>query len=183
MKRYVVDLKDLETGKVALDGSFEPGVVDFSGESVSQAAPLEWNLTAERADEEIRIRGSLRTMMDSTCSRCLEPARTEVALPFDLFFRERDRQMFDEDAEVELAEEETRTAFFAGTELQIGDILREQVLLALPMKALCAVDCKGLCPVCGTNLNMNACGCAKERFSPHMDQLLDIKRKLEERSS
>jgi uncharacterized protein len=183
MKRYVVDLKDLEAGKVSLDGTFEPGIVDFSGEGVSQASPLVWSLTAERADEEVRLRGSLETAMDTICSRCLEPARTPVARTFDLIFLERDRQMFDEDQEIELGEEDTQTAFFAGTELQIGDILREQVLLALPMKPLCAVDCKGLCPECGVNLNVNACGCARERFSPHMDQLLEIKRKLEERSS
>ena len=78
---------------------------------------------------------------------------------------------------------DTRTSFFTGTQLAIGDILREQVLLALPMKVLCRVDCKGLCPVCGTNLNFNSCNCPTEQFSPHMDKLLEIKRQLEERSS
>jgi uncharacterized protein len=183
MTRYVIDLKDLEAGKVSVDGSFEPGIVDFSGEGVTQSGPLAWDLSAERAGEEIRITGSAKTVMEMSCSRCLEPASVSVAKEFDLFFRERDRQMFDEENEIELGEEDTRTAFFAGTELQIGDILREQILLALPMKALCTVDCKGLCPECGTNLNVNTCACAKERFSPHMDQLLEIKRKLEERSS
>ena len=91
--------------------------------------------------------------------------------------------MFDEDEEIELTEEDTRTAFFTGTQLALGEVLREQVLLALPMKALCQVDCKGLCPTCGTNLNLNNCNCPDERFSPHMDKLLEIKRKLEERSS
>jgi uncharacterized protein len=164
-------------------GKLRAGIVDFSGEGVAQGMPLNWNLSAERINEEIRIQGSIETAMDTSCSRCLEPARTPVSRTFDLFFRERDHEMFDEDAEIELGEEDTRTAFFAGTELQIGDILREQVLLALPMKALCALDCKGLCPECGTNLNVKACNCATERFSPHMDQLLEIKRKLEERSS
>ena len=73
--------------------------------------------------------------------------------------------MFDED-DVELTEEDTRTAFFSGTQLAIGDILREQVLLALPMKALCRVDCKGLCPVCGTNRNLNTCNCSGEVSVP-----------------
>jgi uncharacterized protein len=106
-----------------------------------------------------------------------------VNKPFDLFFRERDEAMFDEDEEVELGEEDTRTAFFTGTKLAISDILREQILLALPMKVLCTVDCKGLCPTCGTNLNSGACGCSKEDFTPHMDTLIEIKRRLEGRSS
>jgi uncharacterized protein len=91
--------------------------------------------------------------------------------------------MFDEDEEVELSEEETRTGFFTGTRLAVGEILHEQILLALPMKALCRVDCKGLCPTCGTNLNSGDCKCPKEDFSPHMDTLLELKRRLEQRSS
>lgn len=181
MSEYFVDLKDLSR-KVSLEGVFELGEIDFGSENFRQAGPLQWNATAERAGEEIRIAGSLETAAELGCSRCLELAKIEVRRPFDLFFRESDEEMFDED-EVELSEEDTRTAFFSGTRLALGDILREQVLLALPMKALCRVDCKGLCPVCGTNRNLNTCTCTDESFSPHMEKLLEIKRKLEERSS
>jgi uncharacterized protein len=181
MSEYFVDLKDLSR-KVSFEDSFEPGAIDFTGENIRQLGPLQWTATAERAGEEIRIAGSLSCLVEQTCSRCLEPAKVEVQKPFDLFFRESDEDMYDED-DVELTEEDTRTAFFSGTELAIGDVLREQLLLALPMKALCRVDCKGLCPVCGTNRNMNTCSCTTEEFSPHMEKLLEIKRKLEERSS
>jgi uncharacterized protein len=183
MSQYYVDLKDLAQDKVSFEASFEPGVLDFGPENIRQVGLLEWSATAERAGEEIRINGSLDATLESACSRCLEPARLTINKPFDLFFREHDETMFDEDAEVELDEKDTRTAFFTGTKLAIGDILQEQVLLALPMKMLCKVDCKGLCPVCGTNLNSGSCSCPKEQFSPHMDNLLEIKRRLEERSS
>jgi len=182
MSEYFVDLKDLDE-KISLEGPFEPGVVDFTGENARQIGPLVWSATAERAGEEIRIAGQLSAVMELSCSRCLEPARCEIQKSFDLFFREHDEDLFDED-DVELSEEDTRTAFFAGTRLAIGDILREQVLLALPMKALCRLDCKGLCPVCGVNRNQNTCNCSAEVFSPHMEKLLEIKRRLEdERSS
>ena len=181
MTQYFVDLKDLEQ-KIALEGVFEPGTLDFGSDNLRQIGPLAWSATAERAGEEIRIAGSLSVTTESSCSRCLEPARTEIEKSFDLFFRERDEVLFDED-EVELTEEDTRTAFFAGTQLAIGDLLREQVLLALPMKALCRLDCQGLCPVCGTNRNQNTCTCSVEVFSPHMEKLLEIKRKLEEERS
>jgi uncharacterized protein len=183
MTKHFVDLKDLAHEKVSFAGSFEPGVVEFGSENIRQVGPLDWSASAERAGAEVRINGELKTGVESMCSRCLEPARCEIARPFDLFFRQRDEQMFDEDEEVELSEEDTKTAFFIGTQLAIADILREQVLLALPMKALCKVDCKGLCPTCGTNLNSGTCNCPKEEFSPHMEKLLEIKRRLEERSS
>jgi DUF177 domain-containing protein len=180
---HFIDLKDLGSEKVSLRISLQPGEIDFSADAVQQVGPLICSGEVERAGDEIRIAGSLQTMIEANCSRCLEPARVEVSRQFDLFFRERDEQMFDEDEEVELDEEDTTTAFFTGTQLAIGDVLREQVLLALPMKILCTPDCKGLCPTCGTNLNLNTCNCPKEQFSPHMDKLLEIKRKLEERSS
>jgi uncharacterized protein len=186
MSEYFVDLKDLAAdrdGKVSLQGSFDPGILDFDGENVRQAAPLVWEASAQRAGDEIRIVGSLRTTMESSCSRCLEPARSDIEKSFDLFFRQRDAHMFDEDDEIELTEKDTRTAFFEGTKLAVGDIMREQVLLALPMKLLCGVDCKGLCPMCGTNLNLGSCNCSKELLTPQMEKLLEIKRSLEKRSS
>jgi len=183
MTDYFVDLKDLVGEKVLLKDSFEPGDIDFSRHSVRQATALNWNSTAERAGREIRINGSLKTTVEMMCSRCLEPARHDINKSFDLFFRQRDELMFDEDQEIELNEKDTQTAFFSGTQLAIGEILHEQVLLALPMKALCRVDCKGLCPTCGINLNSGTCSCPAEKFSPHMDTLLELKKRLEQRSS
>ena len=180
--QYFIDLKDLAHEKLSFSSSFEPGVIDLGSENIRQIANLDWSASAERAGAEIRISGKLDTKVELACSRCLDPARFPVSKPFDLFFRERDEAMFDEDEEVELHENDTRTAFFTGTKLAIADILREQVLLAVPMKALCTVDCKGLCPTCGTNLNSGSCGCPAEEFNPHMDTLLEIKRRLEERS-
>jgi len=181
MSKFFVDLKDLAHEKISFQASFEPGVVDFGSENVQQVGPLDWSASAERAGDEIRVAGSLNTSLELACSRCLEPARVTINKPFDLFFRQRDEEMFDEDEEIELSESDTRTGFFTGTKLAISDILREQILLALPMKALCTIDCKGLCPQCGMNLNSGGCNCPKENFSPHMDTLLEVKRRLENR--
>jgi uncharacterized protein len=183
MTDYFVDLKDLVDEKASLEGSFEPGDIDFSRDNIRQASALNWSATAERAGAEIRINGSLQTTVEMMCSRCLEPALQDINKSFDLFFRQRDELMFDEDQEIALTEKDTQTAFFTGTHLAIGEILREQVLLALPMKALCRVDCKGLCPNCGMNLNSGKCNCQMDKFSPHMDTLLELKKRLEQRSS
>ena len=183
MSQYFVDLRDLAREKISFEASFQPGVVDFAAENIGQIGLLDWSASAERAGEEIRIHGALKTTVELACSRCLEPAQIQISKPFDLFFRERDALMFDEDDEIQLDEKDSRTAFFTGTKLAIADILQEQILLALPMKPLCRVDCKGLCPTCGTNLNSGSCSCPKEEFSPHMGTLQEIKRRLEERSS
>jgi len=181
MSEHRVDLKDL-TKRVSLEGTFEPGDIDFTENDLRQSGPLKWKVDAERVGAEIRISGTVNGAVELSCSRCLELSQCGISRSFDLFFRQRDEEMFDED-DIELSEDDMRTTYFAGTQLDIGEIIREQVLLSLPMKVLCATECKGLCPVCGTNLNMNTCHCSVERFSPHIDKLIDIKKKLEERSS
>ena len=99
-KRFLVDLKDLAHEKISFQASFEPGVVEFGSENVQQVGPLHWMASAERAGNEIRITGSLNTSIELPCSRCLEPARIVISKPFDLFFREREEGMFDEDEEI-----------------------------------------------------------------------------------
>jgi len=183
MTQYFVDLKDLVHDKISLDGTFKPGDIDFSADSISQVDGLVWNATAERAGDEIRVTGTMKTTVEVACSRCLDPAQQEIEKSFDLFFRQRDDFMYDEDDEIELDEKDTRTAFFSGTQLALGDILHEQVLLALPMKVLCRLDCKGLCPSCGANLNLKGCNCATEQLNPNLDALKEIKKRLEQRSS
>jgi uncharacterized protein len=182
MSEHLFDLKDLKN-KISLEGSFEPGDIDFTESDLRQSGPLSWTVSAERAGEEIRINGTFDGAVELNCSRCLEPARCGISRSFELFFREHDEEIIDEDDDVELTDDDMRTSYFVGTQMDIGDIIREQVLLSLPMKVLCKVECKGLCPVCGTNLNINTCNCSVERFSPHIDKLQDIKKRLEERSS
>src|SRR5437773_115012 len=125
MSEYLVDLKDLGHDKVSLEGTFEPGALDFSGNDFRQSGPLDWSATVERLGEEIRVAGSLAGAVEWSCSRCLEPARCGISRSFDLFFRQRDEKFFDEDDDIELTEEDMRTSFFTGTQLEIGDIIRE----------------------------------------------------------
>src|SRR5438876_2121224 len=107
---YFVELKALAHDKISFADTFAPGAIDIGLENVRQVGPLDWSASAERADEDIRINGSLATTVELVCSRCLEPAQYGIDKPFDLFFRERDAEMFDED-EIELDDEDTRTAF------------------------------------------------------------------------
>jgi uncharacterized protein len=61
----------------------------------------------------------------------------------------------------------------------LEDVLKEQILLALPPKQLCKVDCKGLCPQCGKNLNLESCDCVITMPDPRWSALEDIRKKLE----
>ena len=68
--------------------------------------------------------------------------------------------------EHEVQEDDLGTAFYRDETIDLGDLVREQLYLALPMKPLCAEACKGLCPQCGTNLNRGTCDCRSEWQDP-----------------
>ena len=63
--------------------------------------------------------------------------------------------------EKEVDPEEAEVGFYEGNALELNDVFREQVLLALPMQRVCREDCKGICPDCGKNRNQNECQCQK----------------------
>ena len=73
--------------------------------------------------------------------------------------------------EVELQDEDLSTAFYHDHVLDLGEMLREQFYLALPMRPLCRPDCKGLCPQCGVDRNVEACQCHAEWVDPRLSVL------------
>jgi uncharacterized protein len=158
-----LSVKEMELRKIRFDEAFQPGQIDFSGEELEQVTPLEAKGTAEllaHTDGEVRIQGRLAVEMTSQCDRCLGRARFPLDVGFDLFYRPM--KFIAKDEEVEIDEGEAEIGFYEGGGLELEDLLREQVLLALPMQRVCSEDCKGICPVCGRNRNETECDCHLE---------------------
>jgi uncharacterized protein len=113
-----------------------------------------------RSDGEVRIQGKYTVEMAAECDRCLRRARFPLDGDFDLYYRPM--SVIAREEEVEIGEDEVEIGFYVGGGLELEDILREQVLLALPMQRTCSEDCKGICPVCGRNRNETTCDCRIE---------------------
>jgi uncharacterized protein len=155
-----LSVKELELRKIRFDETFQPGQIDFSDEDLVQRSPLQASGTVEllaHTDGEVRIQGRLKTEMSAQCDRCLGQASFPLDAGFDLFYRPV--SFIARDEEVEIDEGEAEIGFYEGGGLELEDILREQVLLALPMQRVCSEGCKGICPVCGRNRNETECEC------------------------
>ena len=154
-----LSIKEMEVRKVKFDQTFPPGEIDFVDAGVKQAGPLRATGEAELLDntDEIRIKGNLTVVMEAECDRCLASARFPIDAPFDLFYRPMAEIAVEEEIAIDPAEAEI--GFYEGDGLELEDILREQVLLMLPMQRTCRTDCKGICPVCGGNRNEDSCEC------------------------
>ena len=158
-----LSVKEMEHRKIRFDESFAPGQVDFTGEDLEQGSPLQAAGVAEllaHSDGEVRIKGRYRVEMTAECDRCLGRARFPLDAAFDLFYRPMSYIAREE--EVEIDEGEAEIGFYEGGGIELEDVLREQVLLALPMQRVCSEACKGICPVCGRNRNETVCDCKVE---------------------
>jgi len=181
----LIEIRELEVHAVDFDERIAPGVIDF-GSEVSQKSQLTTAGQAQLVQEhhgkhqlinDIRIAGDFAITVELPCARCLDPITRDVASSFDLLYRPLGADAGKEELSVTAAEAEV--SYYQGEGVLLEDVLREQVLLALPLKAICRDDCKGLCPHCGKNLNLEQCNCAEPMDDPRWSALKDIREKLE----
>jgi uncharacterized protein len=156
----LLSIKEMEVRKLPFAETWEPNGFDFSDPSVTQKGPLVAEGVAELLPDtggEVHIKGRIRVEIGTECDRCLGRASFQIDTPIDLYYRPLDASA-DED-EKAIDEGEAEMGFYEMPGLQLEDIVREQVLLALPMQRVCSETCKGICPVCGSNRNETNCDC------------------------
>jgi len=180
-----LDIKDLELHPIDFQEEFQPGAIEL-GEELRQRTPLKASGRAELVEEhhgkhqviqDIRLRGRLSAGLELQCARCLEPVPQEVKREFELLYRPLGADAGKD--ELSVTDAEAEIGYYQGEGLALEDVLREQILLALPLKVTCRADCKGLCPQCGKNLNQEQCSCSTEVEDPRWAALKDVRERLE----
>lgn len=117
-----------------------------------------WPAGAHRVEIEGRLQGNVRLC----CDRCLEPYLLALELPYRLSAVVEEAEAVEKNGDGREGEfEESKLLELASPCLDLDELARQQLLLALPEKRLCSTDCAGLCPHCGTNRNQSPCGCAQ----------------------
>lgn len=157
----LLSIQQLEVKKIPFDGIYEPGKLDFADSGVTQLTQLHASGQAEMLENtggELRIAGQITVTMGADCDRCLAKARFEIDSPFDLFYEPNSTVEGEDEIAIDAGQAEI--GFYSGAGLVLEDILREQVLLMLPMHRLCSEACKGICPICGKNRNESSCDCS-----------------------
>jgi uncharacterized protein len=121
---------------------------------------LHGSLRLTRTPQGILIQGTLHAQTSVACTRCLAP----LELPYEVEFSE----LFVHPAS---PDKNDPYVVHEGGYIDLTPIMREEAILAIPMRVLCSPDCKGLCPECGQNLNEGTCDCARERIDPRLAPL------------
>lgn len=146
--------------------SISPEVVEIADQRLVPASSLDVDLVCESLSDGIRVHGRIGASFHGECRRCLKPLEGRI------------------DADVEEMYQTTVTdpdAFpIENDQIDLGPVVRETVLLELPDAPLCRIDCPGLCPTCGRDLDQGPCSCPVESVDPRWSVLDSIRDQLPE---
>ncbi len=124
---------------------------------------------SEPADQaDLLVEGRVSTKVEGVCDRCLEQFVRSVDLEFKVIMVQG---LGEESPEKELRGEELNHSLIEGNAIDLKRVVREQLVLDAGMVDLCSPDCRGLCPVCGCNLNLGSCDCKKDEIDPRLAAL------------
>ncbi len=155
----IIKLYDIKDG-ISVKGTLDASTFKRPEDSdISFLSPVDYELTIEKTGDSVRIRGPVHARLSLICARCLEQFAFSVASRLDIELLPR--QKAPDASEVELKTEEMDIYYFEGEEIDIDPYIFEEIMLNIPLKALCAESCKGICPSCGKNLNIEECRCEK----------------------
>lgn len=160
----LIDVTQVPPGGMAVDSSLKAGEVHVEGEdSFALEAGGRILCRVEKGDgDSVHVRGHLSARLRVDCSRCLEAFTFPVEQELDLFYLPHGQAGVEEEEDVELKDRELVVSYYSNARIDLGETIREQLFLGLPMKRLCREDCRGICTICGRNRNVAACDCVAE---------------------
>jgi len=142
---------------------------EFRGDLVEFAEKVRVEGRLRKLKKGYHLRSRVITALVLTCSRCLDRFVFKVDVPLSVIYT--DKLPRTQPREKCMDEKDVSLSYYNGDEIQIDDDVIGVIVLSIPMKPLCKEDCKGLCPVCGANLNREKCNCELEQIDPRLEKL------------
>ncbi len=147
-------------------------------EDAELIGPLSGHVQLMRTQNGILVTGTLRTRVALTCSRCLEPAYYDLAIEVEEEFFPTVEVYTGATVDWQRYTDDEALLIDAQHILDMSEVVRQDLIVALPMQPLCDETCKGLCPICGQNLNEGVCSCEREAIDPRWAALANLKMHL-----
>lgn len=135
-------------------------------------------LTVRKEDDELTVSADTELTLIMPCDRCLADVHVTLPVHIDRQLQQKKKAELDSADE---SENDDEHGFIEGSLLDADELIRDELILALPSKVLCKEDCKGLCSICGKNLNEGSCDCETDSRDPRMAAIADLFREFQEK--
>jgi len=167
-----IELDSLERGSGSFSHVYHDDELEFNDERVRLLEQPEISGKITRNGNQVLISGRIVARAEVDCDRCLKSVEVPVRSEFNLqYVTNADYEAIQA---AELEETDLALSVFDGEGIDVDEIVREQVLLAVPTRTLCNQDCKGFCPICGADKNLQNCGCRTEETDPRWAGLKEL---------
>ena len=167
-----IELVNLEHGRGDFSHVYQPDELGSLDERVTLVEPATVKGTVRLAGPEVFVNGQIKTRAAVECDRCLKQIELPVDADFDLEYVTG--QTYESTAAAELTENDLSVSVFDGEAIDVDEIVKEQILLAVPTRTLCQPDCKGICPECGIDKNTGDCACETKDVDPRWAALKNL---------
>ena len=167
-----IELENLEGGKGEFAHVYQPEELNPVDERIQVAEPAMVTGKVRLSGNDLFVNGHVETRAQIECDRCLKPVELPFSADFALEYITGDE--YESSATAELTEDQLLIAVFDGKGIDVDEVVKEQILLAVPTRMLCREDCKGICPECGKDLNTGECGCVKDDIDPRWAALKNL---------
>ena len=153
-----VPLSSIPSEGLSVSITAEPSSLELSMPGARFIEPVSGDMFLEKAGDAVNVTGQILTSVMFECVRCLREFLQTYDIPVNAQYLSEAPSVAH--GEHVMPVEEAEAYYYHGDVMVLDDLLRQEVLLALPIKPLCREDCRGLCPQCGEDLNVRACSCA-----------------------
>ena len=167
-----IELENLEGTKGDFAHVYQPEELNPVDERIRLTAPANVSGQVRLSGHQVFVKGHVETRAQVECDRCLQPVELPVSADFALDYITGSDYESSEVAE--LTEAEMSVAVFDGKAIDVDEIVKEQVVLAVPTRMLCREECKGLCPECGIDKNTGDCKCVTDNIDPRWAALKNL---------
>jgi len=167
-----IELENLEGSKGDFAHVYQLEDLNPVDERVNLIAPAAVNGKVRLSGNEVFVNGHIDTRAQVECDRCLKPVELPVNVDFTLEYISGSE--YEASQTAALTEEEMSVSVFDGGAIDVDEIVKEQILLAVPTRMLCREDCKGICPDCGIDRNTGECDCITNEIDPRWAALKNL---------
>jgi uncharacterized protein len=162
MKIDVADFMKNKLAKKEFHLSLEMDNFNYGNEEIKVLKPVDFNGIIFMTGDILNLEAHIVTDLELICSRCLQP----FLYAYDVNLNEKFTLNSDN--------KDDDVIFMDSDSLNITEIIENNIIMSLPIKHLCSESCKGLCQICGTNLNLSTCNCERKDFDPRLAKLKDM---------
>ena len=168
----IIEFANVSVHPKVYELKFAASEIDLELDDVTINGETTFTGNAVRKGDEVIVSGNISTSVESICVRCLEKVDSQIAIDFADRFVESTE---DVPMELLLDADDLDVGYVYDGTIDLQEVVREQVILALPEQVFCSKNCQGLCPKCGSNRNLIDCKCIEAEVDPRWSALKSLK--------